>query len=151
MLIFDASALLGILVDINRPGLFHVLASAHRILVVTSHVDAEVVDRTSREALDALVEAGKVATLRINTDEEMAEFLNAHEGMGRGEADVILACGKIEADGGSATGVLDERRGRGEARKIGIKFTGLVGLLAALKRRGLLAEPEYNGIEPGWK
>lgn len=146
MLILDASTLLGVLADIDRPDLIRMLARAHKLLVVTSHVDAEVIDRRSREALDMLIEAGTVAALRINTNREILEFLSAHEGTGRGEADVILACEKIVADGGSATGVLDERMGRAVAKRAGIKFTGLIGLLAALEGRGILSEREHGGI-----
>ena len=146
MLILDASALLGIIVDVSRPDLIRMLARISRIVVVTSHVDAEIIDRRSREALDTLVETGKIAALRINTSVEISKSRTVHEGTGRGEADVILACKKIAADGCSARGVLDERRGRAIAKELGIEFTGLLGLLAALKGGGMLGESDYNGI-----
>ena len=44
MLIFDASALLALLSDIDRPDLVRMLARAHNVLVVSPRVDAEIVD-----------------------------------------------------------------------------------------------------------
>ena len=146
MLIFDASALLALLSDIDRPDLVRMLARAHNVLVVPPRVDAEIVDDRARRALDGLAMDGRVAVLRVNTDEEVLEFRNVHRGMGEGEADVILACKKIASSGGAAVGVLDERRGRGVAKRLGLGFTGLAGLLADLRDRGILGEDEYAAV-----
>lgn len=115
---------------------------------MTSHVNAEIVDPHSRKSLDKLIRDGRMAALQINTEEEILEFQRSSDGasMGRGEIDVILTCKKIESDGGCATGVLDDRAGRAAAKAIGIKFTGLIGLLAALRSHGALDESEYNSI-----
>ena len=149
VLVFDASALLAIFADIDRPDLIKMLNQIYSILVVTSHVDAEIIDLRSRGTLDGLVESGSMSTLRINTDEEILRFQDVHKGMGAGETDVILACKKIVSDGGSARGVLDERTGRAVARELGIEFTGLIGLLEELRGRGILDGGEYSSIARG--
>lgn len=114
--------------------------------MVTSHVDAEIIDPRSRGILDGFIEDGRVATLRINTGREIREFQRLHRGMDDGETDVVLACRKIALDGGSARGVLDDLKGRAAARKAGIEFTGLIGLLGDLGSRGILGEREYGEI-----
>ena len=146
MLIFDASALLALLSDIDRPDLVRMLAEAHNVLVVTSRVDAEIMDDCARSTLDGLARGGSVAVLRVNTDEEVLKFRSVHRGMGEGEADVILACKKIVSDGGVAVGVLDERKGRAAAKGLGLRFTGLVGLLMGLRDRGILGVDEYAAV-----
>ena len=113
---------------------------------MTSHVNAEIIDPHSRGILDGLVESGTLATLQINTDEEILRFQGVHSSMGVGEADVVLACKKIMLDGGSARGVLDDRTGRTVATEAGIEFTGLVGLLSDLKNHGVLDEGEHGRI-----
>ena len=44
MLIFDASALLALLSDIDRPNLVRMLARAHNVLVVPPRIDVEILD-----------------------------------------------------------------------------------------------------------
>lgn len=146
MLIFDASALLALFSDIGRPDLVPVLAGAYKVLVVPSHVDAEITDRHSREELGRLVGDGRLAVLRVNADEEIREFQRVYKGAGDGEADVILACKKLAADGCAATGVLDDYRGRAVAKRIGVRFTGLIGLLMDLRDRGILGKGEYAAV-----
>ena len=146
MLIFDASALLALLSDIDRPDLVRMLAETHKVLVVPSGVDAEIIDHRARAALDRLAGDGRVAVLRVNADEEIHEFRGVHRGTGEGEADVILACQKIASDGGAAVAVLDDRKGRAAAKGIGVRFTGLAGLLMDLKDRGVLGKDEYAAV-----
>ena len=146
MLIFDASALLALLSDIDRPDLVRMLAEAHNVLVVTSRVDAEIVDLRARRTLDGLARDGRLAVLRVNGDEEVLRFRKVHKGMGEGEADVILACKKIASGGGAAVGVLDERKGRAAAKRMGLRFTGLAGLLMNLRDRGILGGDEYAAV-----
>lgn len=124
------------------------LGSIYKILVVTSHVNAEIVDPHSRKSLDKIIRGGGMAALQINTKEEILEFQHNSGGgsIGRGEIDVILTCKKIASDAGCATGVLDDRAGRAAAKEVGIEFTVLIGLLASLRSHGALDESEYNDI-----
>ena len=136
--------MLAIFSDADRPDMVPALRKAHKILVVTSHVDAEVSDPRSRSLLGRLVEDGTITTLRINTAEEIGELADAYRGLGKGEADVILACKKIASDEGNAEGVLDDRKGRAAAKDLGVKFTGLLGLLNRLKRQGAISKSDYD-------
>lgn len=84
MLIFDASALLALLSDIDRPDLVRMLAEAHNVLVVTSRVDGEIINRRARRTLDGLARDGRLAVLRVNTDGGV-ESRSVNMGMGGGQ------------------------------------------------------------------
>lgn len=136
--------MLAIFSDADRPDMVPALRRTHKILVVTPHVDAEVSDPRSRSLLGRFVEDGTIATLRINTAEEIGELADAYRGLGKGEADVILACKKIASDKGNAEGVLDDRKGRAAAKDLGVKFTGLLGLLSRLRTQGAISRSDHD-------
>ena len=54
--------------------------------------------------------------------------------MDRGESEAILLSQQLQAD----LLLIDERRGRAEAQRLGIRITGLLGILVEAKRKGLI-------------
>jgi hypothetical protein len=60
--------------------------------------------------------------------------LSLTQELGAGEAEAIVLAQELPAD----LLILDERHAREKARRLGIKFTGVCGLLVEAKGRGLL-------------
>ncbi len=58
--------------------------------------------------------------------------------LGRGETDALRLA--LESPSGGLTLILDDWRARETAGKLGLKFTGTLGVLLEAKRAGLLAE-----------
>lgn len=94
MLVFDTSALLGMVSDIHRPDLISLIYKIDNRLVVPASVNAEVRTRWARKTLDDLMMNGVVFTVSTNTDYELFKFKRMHKNLGYGEVDVILTCKK---------------------------------------------------------
>lgn len=58
--------------------------------------------------------------------------------LGRGETDVLRLA--LESPAGDVTLILDDMRAREVAGRLGLKFTGTLGVLLEAKRAGLLTE-----------
>jgi hypothetical protein len=58
--------------------------------------------------------------------------------LGRGETDVLRLA--LELPAGRVTLILDDLKAREAAARLGLKFTGTLGVLLEAKRAGLLAE-----------
>lgn len=58
--------------------------------------------------------------------------------LGAGEAEAIVLARETNAD----VLLMDERLGRAAARRLGLRVTGLVGILVDARERGLLTDPE---------
>ena len=65
-------------------------------------------------------------------DEKLKKFLQME--LGRGEAEVIALACEVNAD----LVIIDENRGRGIAKRFGLKVTGTMGTIIEAKKRGLL-------------
>ena len=63
--------------------------------------------------------------------------------LGAGESEAIVLAREVKAD----LLLMDERRGRSAAKRLGITCTGLVGVLLEARRRGVLADPAGVGEE----
>lgn len=146
MLVFDTSALLGMVSDIHRPGLISLIHKIDNRLVVPASVNAEVRTPWARKTLDDLMMNGVVFTVSTSTDYELFKFKRMHRNLGYGEVDVILTCKKISEMGISVTGILDDRRGKQAAREEGVDVTGLLGLLARLHGRHILDDVQYDAV-----
>jgi len=72
-----------------------------------------------------------IETRRV-TDESQCVSLGME--LGRGEAEAIILALELKAD----LLLMDERRGRMAASRLGLKFIGLVGVLLEAKHSGLL-------------
>jgi predicted nucleic acid-binding protein len=65
------------------------------------------------------------------------------EYLGRGEREAIQLCGELKAD----LLLIDERKGRQEARRRGFRTTGTLGVLLSAAELGIIdAEPKYRRL-----
>ena len=146
MLVFDTSALLGMVSDVRRPDLISLIHKIDNRLVVPASVNAEVRTRWARKTLDDLMMNGVISAVGTNTDYELFKFKKMHGSLGYGEVDVILTCKKMSEMGISVTGILDDRAGRRAARREGVDVTGLLGLLTRLHGRHILDDAQYDAV-----
>ena len=61
--------------------------------------------------------------------------------LGAGESEAIVLAREVEAD----VLLMDERRGRNAAKRLGLTCTGLVGVLLEARRLGVLTDAESIG------
>lgn len=160
MFILDASTLIAIFVEAERPDIVDGLLEIDPDLVIPSNLfSREIVGAVVRVGVDAYVAAGKIRVLHANTMKEIDEFsvkVEGHKNLrvkrrkkakikrlknlkyGLGEIDVMLTYKKYISRGHMARCVLDDRRARGLASRLGIEFTGLLGLLDDLRDMGIM-------------
>lgn len=124
--------------DMRRPGLFDLFRKLGYELTVPSHVEAELIDTDVREMIAGLVNQGTVRTVRMNGRRDVLDLGSNFQGIGFGECDAILACIKMRRRGARVQCVLDDKKARAAARKIGIEHIGLAGLLGELASAGLM-------------
>ena len=72
--------------------------------------------------------------VRQVANREVVERLQGEVRLDPGEAEAIALTLELDAD----LLLIDERRGRAEANRLGIKITGLLGILVEAKRRSLI-------------
>ena len=72
--------------------------------------------------------------VKLITNREVVDRLQSEVGLDPGESEAIALALAIEAD----LLLIDERRGRTEADRLGIKITGLLGILVEAKRQNLI-------------
>lgn len=69
-------------------------------------------------------------------DKDLLEFSTSS--LGPGESEVLTLAVELNADGV----IIDEKKGRKEAKKLGLKLLGTLGLLLLAKKRGLIDDLE---------
>jgi len=84
--------------------------------------------------------AGRLAGFGARGEGEAAAVggVRAQRKRGAGEAEAIVLAREI----GDALVLMDERMGRAAAIRLGLRVTGLVGVLIEARERGLLADAE---------
>jgi predicted nucleic acid-binding protein len=90
-------------------------------------------------------ETGKIGTSEILSaawierrsviDESLVDLLR--QDLGAGESEAIVLAREIRAD----VLLMDERRGRNAAKRLGLTCTGLVGVLMEARRQGIVSDP----------
>jgi predicted nucleic acid-binding protein len=120
----------------NTPlvGLFNlrrldILTGVYESVAIPRAVEAEflAIDRADRTAA---LRASGVATVRVRD----SRLPRGYVGLDHGEAEVLALGYELN----SPLLVLDDRKARGFALRLGFKVTGTAGLLVAAKKRGLV-------------
>ncbi|MEQ1853877.1 MAG: DUF3368 domain-containing protein [Chthoniobacteraceae bacterium] len=89
----------------------------------------------NRTGADLVLHAGWIERRSV-TDDTLVSVLRRD--LGAGEAEAIVLAREI----GAALVLMDERMGRAAAMRLGLRVTGLVGVLIEARERGLLADAE---------
>lgn len=125
MIVADAGPLIGL----ARISQLELLRALYEMVAVPPQVQEELqlsADRPGSRALRAAADAGWLVIEDLDRPMALAAELDA------GEAAAILLAEQL----GSARLLMDERRGRGVARRRGLPVVGTGGVLVAAKQRG---------------
>lgn len=144
-LIADATGIIALCEQSGHPDLLRSLNATYGGVLVPASVEREV-GAKSQGLLGKLVASGAVVITHTTSPEDLARFRARHRGRGPGESDVMLTWQSLQNMGIDAKCILDDRRARNTAKRLGIKFTGVVGLLEELKMRGFLNSVEHCKI-----
>ena len=132
IVVADASPLIAL----ARIGRLEMLRDVFGAICLPDAVWREVVEAGGdRAGADAVLHAGWIERRSV-TDGTLVSVLRRD--LGAGEAEAIVLAREV----GAALVLMDERMGRAAAMRLGLRVTGLVGVLIEARERGLLADAE---------
>ncbi|WP_448573757.1 DUF3368 domain-containing protein [Trichothermofontia sp.] len=131
IVISDTSAITN-LAAINQLRLLPLL---YQQVVIPDAVYRELVDIDPPAPGSLEVKAATWLEVRSIAKREVAEYLQNKARLDLGESEAIALALEL----GAHLLLIDERRGRAEADRLGIKITGLLGILVEAKRKNLIA------------
>ena len=118
------------LVGLFGLNLFSLLQDLYTEVWIPREVEKEFLEKDSIIRREALKDAPWIKTVNL-TDPQTA---GVYEGLDDGEAEVLVLADECEA----RLVLLDEKKGRREAEKIGVTVKGTVGILLEAKKAGLI-------------
>ena len=130
IVVSDTSAITN-LAAINQLRLLPLL---YQQVVIPEAVYRELVDIEPSVPGSAEVQAASWLEVKLIANREVVERLQSEARLDPGESEAIALALELEAD----LLLIDERRGRAEANRLGIKITGLLGILVEAKRKHLI-------------
>lgn len=152
MKIFDATSVIAILGDLDRPDLIdRLLMLGHDLAIPKYIAEEELLRENVRSAAEAMTKSGKIKILDETPTTDLHRFNKKFPRVGLGESHVILAYYKMVAANQPAYCILDDHGARAHAAKHNVKHTGLIGLLSMLKEREILATQEIDEITTALK
>ena len=120
------------LIGLARIGELELLQQLYGELVIPEAVEHEVVVEGAE--LPAADQVGKADWIKTRTVSNKQLVRVLQENLGAGEAEAIALALEIEAE----LLLLDEHRGRQTALHLGLRYTGLVGILIEAKSKGYI-------------
>ena len=90
------------------------------------------------------IQKGDVKVKDMINEEELKVFRNRYPSLGMGESSVILTALKMQKDKKRCYAVLDDKKSRDVASRLGVNLTGTYGLLKALKERKHIDDNKFN-------
>nr|WP_199305049.1 DUF3368 domain-containing protein [Phormidium sp. FACHB-592] len=103
-------------------------------VIIPEAVYRELVDIAPSVPGSAEVQAASWLEVKLLANREIVERLQSEARLDPGESEAIALALELGAD----LLLIDERRGRAEADRLGIKITGLLGILIEAKRKRLI-------------
>ena len=123
------------LIALCRIGRLELLHDHFGQLVIPDAVWREIV--ASHPGKAGVTEIASATWIRQQTVKDRPLVNLLRQDLGAGESEAIVLARETRAD----VLLMDERRGREAARRLGITCTGLVGLLLEARRRGIINDP----------
>ena len=136
--------LIAIFDELGRPDLVDRILELGHALAIAGHAKSEL-RRRAREGVERMAREGKIRIFAASTAVEMGRMKRKFPTLGPGECDTLLLHERMRSQGRSYC-ILDDKRARAAARKLDIPFTGLLGLLVLLKKRGIISGREAGEI-----
>ncbi len=135
IVVSDSTTLIS-LINIER---FELLFKFSDTIVIAPAVYREVTAKKSaKRILDRYIEASKVTIQEVLDVQKVKELLIRLD-IGESESIVLASEKKIPL-------IIDEKRGKGVAKALGIEAIGLIGILLIYKKRGNLSNDEISEI-----
>ena len=134
----DASSLIAILDELGRPDLIDRILELGDALAVAGHARPELRSKGAREGVERMAREGKIRIFAASTAAELSRIKEEFPSLGPGESDTLLLLHERLRSQGRSYCMLDDKRARPAAKSLGVPFTGLLGLLALLKKRGII-------------
>ncbi len=129
------------LIALCRIGKLDLLRDLFGQLILPDAVWQEVVTSgPAKTGAEEIMSASWIERRSIN-DIPLANLLR--QDLGAGESEAIVLAREI----GANVLLMDERRGREAAKRLGLLCTGLVGVLLEARRRGVITDPASIGLD----
>ena len=136
------------LISLARIGKLHLLEAVFGRVVVPQAVwDEVVLDGAQRAGASTLTSMNWIEVRAVDRAQPMLRVMEMS--LHRGEAEAIALAHELRP----SMLLIDEKMGRAMARHFGLSITGIIGVLIAVKRRGLDPDPvglarqmQLNGV-----
>ena len=128
-----------VITNLAAIGYLQLLLQLYKRVLIPEAVDRELVD--IEPPVPETLEVLNATWLEVRqvVNREVIERLQNEVRLDPGESEVIALVLELEAD----LLLIDEHRGRAEANRLGIKITGLLGILVEAKQKNLI-----NAVKP---
>jgi uncharacterized protein len=124
------------LIALCRIGKLSLLRDLFSSLVVPEAVWNEVVlDHPGKAGVE---EIGSIPWIEVKAVFDTSLVSLLRQDLGAGESEALVLARELGAD----VLLMDERRGRNAAKRLGLTCTGLVGVLLEAQRRGIIDRPD---------
>ena len=132
--------------ELNCISLIDIILKLNHKLVITQSVYSELQDGITDIECKKLVKKNKIEIINLNSKLEIKQFKKTYPSLGDGEIDSILSYQKLSNKKKSVYCIFDDSTARKKAEKLEIKFTGFLGLLKLIEKRGIISDKEYSEI-----
>jgi len=121
------------ILNLARIGRLELLASLYQQVLIPPAVFGELA--VSRDAAFPVLDVASVSWIILETPKDQDRVRELRDILDAGEAEAIVLAVERQVE----LLLVDERRGRRTAEALGLRITGLLGVLADAKRAGLIA------------
>lgn len=117
-------------------GYAYLLPQLFGSVIIPEAVYQELLANGSNHPITQTVKAVDWIEIRSVTDQQQVEILEQDRNLDAGEANAIVLALELQAN----QLLIDERLGRLEAKRQGLRITGILGVLLAAKNQNLISE-----------